>query len=1110
MISTQYKSASSIAFPTAIFPNRDIIFKQYPSNLEQGFSINTVSVLSGVRDTKINGYTSFYLSNKSQLTNFFYITSYNTDIQTITTRLRFNTTEPKYVYIYKTNSLSAVDYVKPVGIVTETQGAFSNNYKFELEVIDKKLIRIKHNDGKNDFYLNYSEVINDFFFYLNNSQEEITQERTDTFRYSIDSDGYLQIYSIINDRLYVLTLNNQTQRLTFVPAASGATSYDAFNLIEIDYNFNTLENNLNNSFVSYLPDKLNSLTVNYEKSDFNGVNQILLHTAYNTISSDSVEINFANLNTNRSEYNYVKRGSNLFDAADYAPSYDFRDYKSIYTGVDQEGGSESITLNYTFYDKDIIVYPDTTTVFRAPSSIYPYEVLNINDSTFVQNGSFGAPTPILADKVSVKRNNNEYYSDGRYLCTWLSANRSDVPGVWVDRYYYPDKITKLEALSAENKYNPSFANSVDGIGDLNALDTLLVEEAFFDKQSDVAILPNAQIKYERIGPNGIRDITLAGSPIISSFESFYTAKVTSSGEYLTICNNNNTDSFTYDGSKYHKLDIYQSINAKKAFTISFDAYVDINNQYGFQLIGNNTNAGFGVFQDLTITPFLHVAFENKLYLYNTDGVLISLVEFDSTIKDIFKRTAMDDYIVTCTGNKIYKVDAKGNKLKLETESQIFGYVGTLQEENNIIFALQTGKAFSLDINTLEVEEVIPKIFPAYEGLIDTYPSIVRYNGELYRIPSNNIRYEDNNTTFYTLSNLVIKHQLNLNPVTFCRSSSTISDICVIDGDVYIATDNKVHVFTTNGVSRGVIDIDTIPGLSGGAVVTLDGVNEYITGVNYKYVNALCVDIDQNTFLVKNIFSSPGIDTTTIQLSGISSRPTSLDVANDGRAYLVRLTNYNRITQLYDSKTLDFRLTLQNYLNTEDKLTKTISLDITALEPGYHTFTYRYDSIQGNASLYVDSNLYENQTFQPGKYAIQDTFNDELYMGAAGFFNGVDLAEYLKQPTHYYVNNLSLKNLFVYDRALSTTEIYALDLLDMKINNLVVSLPGGQRNNKEEIERFYRFGRYNSSKSVDIVIKNLNSPNEDITTLIKNNILNEAKQILPVGVVINDIKFVNYL
>ena len=125
--------------------------------------------------------------------------------------------------------------------------------------------------------------------------------------------------------------------------------------------------------------------------------------------------------------------------------------------------------------------------------MYPYDKLNVNDSQFVFNGAFAGPTPKLSDKLFIKRENTSQYDNGRYLCTWLSGGVLEEKGLWVDRYYYPDKISKEAALSATSWFSPSFLDSIDGV-DLDVSDLVLNKEKFFDKKSDAAITPNTKVK----------------------------------------------------------------------------------------------------------------------------------------------------------------------------------------------------------------------------------------------------------------------------------------------------------------------------------------------------------------------------------------------------------------------------------------------------------------------------------------------------------------------------------------------------------------------------------------------------------------------------------------
>ena len=68
------------------------------------------------------------------------------------------------------------------------------------------------------------------------------------------------------------------------------------------------------------------------------------------------------------------------------------------------------------------------------------------------------------------------------------------------------------------------------------------------------------------------------------------------------------------------------------------------------------------------------------------------------------------------------------------------------------------------------------------------------------------------------------------------------------------------------------------------------------------------------------------------------------------------------------------------------------------------------------------------------------------------YRPTDLSTYIKQPGYYIIKDLRIKNMFIYNRAASLSLIYALNLIDSDINEMVLSLPHGQRNNKTTIER----------------------------------------------------------
>jgi len=1115
MSSSYTKSVSSISFPKGEYDDRFVTLDQYDSVLEQGFQVNNITALSGAKDSKINNYTSFHITNKSKLSDFLQLSSIAGDESTsFVTKLGFqraNGNPSQYLYIFNSDGEVATNQQKPLGVrALDASNSFSNNYFFEIEALNNNLLRIKHNNGVFDFYLNYTGVSlsgGEFVFYQNtDNYKDISQERNDVFRYNLDDTGYLQLFKTIGTSLTIFTLSSTSTgiRPVMAPLQPSGLNRDFNNLINIDYNLDTNKQFLDNSFVSYSSQNASNLTLDTQRSSFDDNGQYMFITNYNTISSDKMPINYFALDTNRSEFNFIKRGSNLIDTPYGLPGYENRDYNNLYLGNDQEGGLTNPILNYTFYNKDVFITNGTDTFFQAPSSIYPYTKLNLNDSTFVNNGAFAGPSPNLSDKIFIKRSNSTQYDNGRYLCTWLSGSSLEEAGIWVDRYYYPDKITKTAALSSSSRYAPALNDSVDSV-DLSVTDAVIAREKFFDKKSDAAIEPNVDIKYQRIGNADIIEVVDTSAPLISSYDTYITSKVVR-GESENICVDYTGKELTFNGSTYTSFDVQDAINTSKSFTLNFDMYLDPTIKYGFELLGNNTNRGFGIFQDQTVTPFIHVVSDYTLYIYNTDFVLLNKVEFKTKIKHVFKRSALEDYIVATAGNIYYKVNTQGNKIKLECGSGILDYYGTHMERDHIDFISSDQKTTRMNINTMSVSALSSTEFDVYKGEMCLYDNVIDYNNTIYKLPGARTKWENNNTFFYKVSNYIVKHNIDLGPQSFLKSNDQIVDFNILNDTIVTLTTDKYFIHNTSAVfilsgSIGDINIpipfnDTTFTLSGGTFTSIDWVNEYIEGEQYQYPVILAEGSDKNMYLAKGVFPT----LTAAALSGVTLGDNTGQ--ND-------LTNYNTLNRLYDSTSIDFKLSLRNYLNTEDVLNQTIFFQPSSFEPGFYNFTYRLDSLQGNSTLYINGDLYENQTFQPGKYLIQDIFSDQFFIGTTGFQSNLDLATYLKQPKYYYSKDLIVRNPFIYDRPISTEEIFAIYLSTKEVDDITLSLPGGQRTSKTEIQQFFKFNRNNSSNLVDIVVKDLNLTSLALRDQIKTSILAEAKQFLPVGTKINNITFIDH-
>ncbi len=93
MMSSSYtKSTSAISFPAGEYNDKYVDLKQYVSRLEQGFSVNNIDAFIGAKDTRRNNYSSFIMSDKGLLSDFFKLSSLEESQSTsLVTRLKFPT-----------------------------------------------------------------------------------------------------------------------------------------------------------------------------------------------------------------------------------------------------------------------------------------------------------------------------------------------------------------------------------------------------------------------------------------------------------------------------------------------------------------------------------------------------------------------------------------------------------------------------------------------------------------------------------------------------------------------------------------------------------------------------------------------------------------------------------------------------------------------------------------------------------------------------------------------------------------------------------------------------------------------------------------------------------
>jgi hypothetical protein len=1014
---------------------------------EQGMSPTRSEAFNQLNSQTINSYNSLYLTTRKGIDDIFTFRQISTDLNTITTPIKVDSvTGIKYLK-FLPNSFDLVD----------EEDADNGSTRFQIVLDTYKLAYIRHLKNNIEYRLCLE---NDGTIYFTTSS--VSQQYS--LGYLVDSDGYLVLYNVDAPPYKIVRYNGTT--LIQSPLSAGETIKSTDSLLKIDYSITPLSYDINSSWVSYDNSNPNLAEINDLKSVYGLDNQYLLTTTYNDIA-DGIDLNFINLKTNISENDIVKRGSSINSGSDNIPKVDFRFYTSINSGNSQEKGNENIVLTYVFYDKDISILPGTDTYFTTPSSIYPYEKLNINDTNFVINGAYGSFTPAVSDKIKKLRTNTSSFNNGRYLCTWLSGNGLGDNYMWVDRYYYPDIITKEAAYTAE-MFTPSFDDPIDGVVYSQIYKQQISKKPIFDKKSDLFLEPSTQYIYQRVSE--------------SDFAQYFDSLSSSLIFY-------NKDQMSLNGKTTTNVDV-SKINETKAYTITFDVYLKKNASIGYSLLGNLANFGFSILNDTFITPIITTMQDSTVFYYNTDSRLIAKQQFDKPVKDIIRFEGLDDYIVVCDDGYVYNLTYSNVVTKLNIIPYLSAYTSYTPFENKVAFVLDNSNCLVVDSMTLAYS------FSAVTNTSEQSISGAFYLAPaLYGVPGVNVKMYDSNHVCYLRDNTIYKQNVNTNVIySVIKSVSGLNDYAIDSlGNYLVAHDtNRLSLFNKNRKFVLNYSLSSIPLTAN----KCEFIRQFRNGVEQTYFSVIGMDQDQKTSF--NIFTYDGVLSSTSTLLGnLSSTQTNY-------------TNYNYYLNNRYKNVLKFKIRLYNPDNKYDIYTNTITYDYSNIAEGYINFGYVFDSVKGVVKLLVNGLPVEIVNFDPAKYAINDIFNDNITIGGTGFYNGMSLADYLKQKNMYVASDARLRNIAILNKPLQEREISTLSLIGRKIDPIYLSIPCGQRNNIEEIVRYFKFGVPDSySNHIKVEIKNSGISDTDLQTTLKTRILNNINNTIKGDVIIDDVIFSEY-
>jgi len=814
----------------------------------QGLTVNEYEVFSNVNDFKSKNYTANFLTDLEDFNNFFaQEDSKKNNIPDFTTTLTVN----------GKSSSSAVNdlFFNPSSLKFDNDSlSFGINRKnksiFTIDFIDNVSCKIKTTVGIYEKFAIIDESTRTVSLSVGSVKNDSLS--SNVFKYNFDKDK--QLIQFIKDD-FKGQLNGQSLILAGVGLDGANKQLSACKPINVDdesyfktvpykdnlplesvnnlvfYNndgsYNTSSESLSdqkNNFLSYYPFEKN----NFKNGDYE--NTIKLFNLKNHISNDN---NFNSLNPV------------------FSGQYQ-RNYTSILNSKFIEKEEENLLLNYIFYNKEYNFLPDKYTKFTLPDSIFPFEVLNINDSNLSKNGAYAAKSPYFSDKIFKLQsdifNNNKIVeienkelllqssgvnyillqdnlsklvqnlvedpvvNDGSYLCSWLSGNDFQ-EGVWFDRYYNPKEVTFTNASIGST--DQIFSNT--GLA-RKYFESNQIDEYFYDIKSNMTFTPKTTYYYQRVGKNTVKNIINKNNNRI--LKNTFNVNLTSNVNF-------NQKNIVFNQRGHDKFTPQQ---AERSFSITFDLQVpnlSTLNTYG--IVNNLYEDGFNITNNFYLTPFIIIPMDNKLYFFNTDLQIVKINTYNdiNIIKDVIFLEQNNNIILICD-NKIIKTNIDG--VILDQRSDFLAVnnfcgnpnTGKMSYRNRIIrnyneatflkhnFKLASDSTelngcCSLNLNNLSISGSSDTYLASASSVVDTLSGVKKLSGTLGKKLTDNIGVSLKKVSYPANKNNNLKV---FNTIVFenITDGSTVSNPISTNKDIYSINtyDSKLYVQAFDNLGKGTI------------------------------------------------------------------------------------------------------------------------------------------------------------------------------------------------------------------------------------------------------------------------------------------------------------------
>jgi len=829
-------SANYIGLSSNYSPDPSLILNQGIYYTEQGMDFPLAKILASANDSSTNNYSNLFLTQSQPLSSTAYIHRLeHIPDDGFTTYLAIKalegiTTNSFFMSVQEPDINTSVAAVS----VSGTIGHLDNSYLFTIKFYDDRLCKVEHVNGYTPRYLTINSD-NTLFFAFDTDTDYLEDRSPQLFYYSYDKEGNnFTLFKNNFDIAYVIAVD-KSQLVAISPVSGAEYPFPPnaiFECIPRPQEPNSAL--LYDPWVSYKKDFLtNSQNISFERSVENINSNLLVNSQYLTLTGSALDVNVLSLKNTNTPENYQSRNNpfqsdkSLFLTEN---EVEFRDYKRLFTGSNQELGDDNITLGYEAYTTDIVLKADSITYFHVPQTLYPFTQINVNDAGLIKAGAIAGDHPIKADKIFKKLDNAKYTSpfggdnidetDGSFLCSWLSGNTDvNTMPVWVDRYYNPSKTTFINALTSRSLKAVTYSTVLEGF--VQEAGVISNTDEVFDVPSDLVFEPGCYYAYHHYGKSDVDKFIDIFTPFIveRDIPNYFYSTVSSPATPLP------DNEYAFDaGDKYGITESLSGIQISNQFTLCFDMYnSDWSKPFANQIIGNLLNDGFGMYNQNIITPTIFVnttsGVNAELDILNTDFTNIKKVVYNTTASPLtyIRSRFGDNYSVVFNDCYLRQYTCDDRQLRQSFSPYLSNYVAHTNTDSTAFILCSSTSAFVLlsaslisnALSTVRIPSVSAQFhFASGADINSSLASTIHYyNSGFYFTPGRIARRASNVIYYLTDSDTSIvkwdKIDTSTTQTTAFKTSnqSTFTDFNIdYDGNIWILNNNNSYYkYTQNNV-----------------------------------------------------------------------------------------------------------------------------------------------------------------------------------------------------------------------------------------------------------------------------------------------------------------------